>query len=86
MRKNRGRLPSSPPTASAASLDISPGRSNFRTEIRHPAVPQTATGSTPFITLRLQASEDKGTDAKADTRGGSGVDARSGVMPDDCLR
>ncbi len=52
MRKNRGRLPSRPPTASAASLDISPGRSNFRTEIRHPAVPQTETGIIPDITLR----------------------------------
>ena len=86
MRKNRGRLLSSPPTASAASLDISPGRCNFRTEIRHPAVTQTATGSIPFITLRLQASEDKGTDAKADTGGGSGVDARSGFIPDDSLQ
>ena len=56
MRKNRGRLPSRPPTARAASLDISPGRSNFRTEIRHPAVPQTATGVIPDITLRLSVS------------------------------
>ena len=95
MRKNRGRLPSSPPTASAASLDISTGRSNFRTEIRHPAEPQTAKGIIPDITLQpgsphinryLQVFIDKGTDAKADTRGGSGVSARSGVMPDDCLR
>ena len=28
----------------------------------------------------------KGTDAKADTLGGSGVSARFGVMPDDCQR
>ena len=51
MRKNRGRLPSSPPTASAASLDVSTGRSNFRTEIRHPAVPQIATGTNPITAL-----------------------------------
>ena len=41
-------------------------------------MPQTTTGVIPDITLQYQASEDKGTDAKADTRGGSGVGARIG--------
>ena len=87
MRKNRGRLPSSTPTASVAPLDVSTGRSNFRTEIRQPAVPQIATRTISIITLRpwspnldryRQVTKDKGTDAKADILGGSGVGARSG--------
>ena len=47
----------SPPTASAASLDVSTGRSNFRTEIRKPAVPQIATGTVPIIILQPQSSK-----------------------------
>lgn len=87
MRKNRGRLPSSPPTASAASLDVSTGRSNFRTEIRHPAVPQIATGTNPIIALLPHPSKHQplstslhiqGHHAKADTCCGSGVGARIG--------
>lgn len=57
MRKNRGRLPSSTPTASAAPLDVSTGRSNFRTEIRQPAVPQIATRTIPIIALHLLVSK-----------------------------
>ena len=58
-KKNCGRLPSSPPTASAVPLDVSTGRSNFRTEIRHPAVPQTATGTIQNTTLLPHPSKQQ---------------------------
>lgn len=69
MRKNRGRLPSSPPTASAASLDVSTGRSNFRTEIRHPAVPQTATRTIPIIALLPHPSKHQPLSTSLHTQG-----------------
>ena len=71
--KNRGRLLSSPPTASAASLDISPGRSNFRTEIRHPAVPQNSNRDNPghnlaAIGFHTSTVIDKSPKTRAPTR------------------
>ena len=69
MRKNRGRLPSSSPTASAASLDVSTGRSNFRTEIRQPAVPQIATGTIRITTLLPHPSKHQPLSTNLHTQG-----------------